>query len=390
MDYLSIDVSIDHTEDGYFVRVANAPTGEAVAKFQSPFTPAEQDMLHRLIATGEARQSTGEESDVTLQQWGTRLFQALFPGPLQSILQSNYHLAYQARAKLRIRLQINHAPRLAMLPWEYLFDPVRNEFMVLSSQSILVRYTNLMHQIVPFKAESPLRMLVVISSPGGYPPFDRERAWFTILDTLDYLALENKLVIERLTKPTLLDLQRRLRQKECHILHFIGHGNTDELTGEAALIFEDEMGRGRRVNGEHLGSLLRDHFPLRLITLTAGDVVRTATANPYLKIAANLIQRGLPAVMATHSSLTLGATATFVHKFYTGVANFVPVDIAMSEARWALSEDQQASAWGLPALFIRTPEGQLFTSIQPDWQKLDQEKENVSRRRRFWPAFVKR
>ncbi len=86
-----------------------------------------------------------------------------------------------------------------MLPWEYLFDPVRKEFVALSLQSPFVRYTNLLHQILPFKLEGPLRMLVISSSHGGYPPFDRDQAWFNILDNLDYLALENKLIIERLS-----------------------------------------------------------------------------------------------------------------------------------------------------------------------------------------------
>ncbi len=388
MDYVSLDIAIDHTEDGYFVRIANTQTGDAVAKFQSPFTAAEQATFHRLLATGEAPDATGAPA-ATLQQWGTRLFHALFPSTLQSILQSHYRTAYQARANLRIRLQINHVPQLIMLPWEYLFDPIRNEFISLSLQTSFVRYTNLMHQIVPFKLETPLRMLVVTSSPGGYPPFDRDRAWFTILDTLDYLAREEKLVLERLQKPTLLDLQRRLRQKECHMVHFIGHGSTDETTGEASLIFEDEMGRGRRVNGEHLGALLRDHFPLRLITLTAGDVVRTATANPYLKIATNLVQRGLPAVIATHSSLAQPAMTTFIKHFYPLVANFAPVDVAMQEARRALVEDQQTSAWGLPALFMRTPEGQLFAPVQAERAKTAADQANANRRR-FWPVFTKR
>jgi len=277
-----------------------------------------------------------------------------------------------------------------MLPWEYLFDPVRKEFMALSLQSPFFRYTNLMHQIMPLKVEPPLRLLVVVSSPGGYPVFDRDQAWFTILDQLDYLALEEKLVLERLAKPTLFDLQRRLREKEFHLLHFIGHGVSHPLTGESSLIFEDEMGRGRPVNGEHFGALLRDHFPLRLVTLTTSDEVRTPTANPFLTIASNLIRRGTPAVVATQSKLDAATTATFAQKFYSLIANFTPVDLAMSETRRALYGEQPNGAWGLPALFMRSPDGRLFQPLPVDQTKLAPDNGQTPRGRRLWPTFGRR
>lgn len=389
-NYLSLDVLIDHTEDGYFVHIVNSPTGAAVAPFQSPFTPADLARFHRLLATGETDGADSNNVNALLQAWGERLFRALFPGPLYTIVQSSYRFAYGERARLRIRLQINHAPALAMVPWEYLFDPVRKEFVALSLQSPFLRYTNLMHRIVPFKVAPPLRMLVVSASPGGYPAFDRDQAWFTILDSLDYLALENKLILERLTKPTLFDLQRRLREKEYHLLHFIGHGSTHPFTGEGSLIFEDEMGRGRPVTGEHLGALLRDHFPLRLVTLTACEAVRTPAANPYLAIAANLIRRGVPAVVATHSSLPTTATTTFANTFYRMIADFAPVDLAMNETRRVLVGDQHKAAWGLPVLFMRTPEGQLFEAVPADSQKVEPAPAGTTRSRRLWPSFGRR
>lgn len=388
-DNLSLDVVIDHTEDGYVVRIVDSATGDVTAPFHPPLPPTELSAFHRLLATGEPLPESEEALQATLQHWGERLFKALFPGALAGTLQRSQRLAFQERVRLRIRLEITHAPELVMLPWEYLFDPVRKEFLALAFQSPLVRYTNLMHQILPLKVEPPLRMLVVIANPGSYAPFNPEQAWFTILDTLDYLALEEKLIIERLTKPTLFDLQRRLRQKEFHLLHFIGHGSTDPFTGEGSLIFEDEMGRGRPVNGEHFGALVRDHFPLRLVALTAGDTVRTATANPYLKIAPHLLRRGVPAVIATHSQLDAAAAATFVQQFYSLVANFVPVDLAMNEARRTLFGEAHATAWGLPALFMRTANGQLFTPMQVERPTVEPTSGVVQRGRRLWPGFGK-
>lgn len=51
----------------------------------------------------------------------------------------------------------------------------------------------------------------------------------------------------------LLDLQRRLRQQPYHIIHFVGFAVHDTQTQAGVLVFEDEMGRGRVINGDHLG-----------------------------------------------------------------------------------------------------------------------------------------
>ena len=80
------------------------------------------------------------------------------------------------------------------------------------------------------------------------------REWRDFVDTVDYLAADRRILFERLPKPTLLDLQRRLRQHEYHVLHFIGFSIYDPQTQEGVLIFEDENGRGRPVSGQHLGA----------------------------------------------------------------------------------------------------------------------------------------
>ena len=90
--YLSLDLLIDHTEDGYFVHIVNSPMGDAVAPFLSPFTPADLDRFHRLLATGETEDASGESVGALLQSWGERLFKALFPSPLSTIFQSSQRL----------------------------------------------------------------------------------------------------------------------------------------------------------------------------------------------------------------------------------------------------------------------------------------------------------
>ena len=174
-----------------------------------------------------------------------------------------------------MHLDLRLVPQLSGLPWEYMYDPSRAEFLSLSVHSPLTRYTGLMHQVEPIELPKPLRALVVVANPSSYVRFDGQGAWLGLLDTIDYLAADGKLVVERLPKPTLLDLQRRLRQGEYHILHFIGHSLFDSQTGEGQLVFEDEMGRSRLVSGEHLGAhVARSFFSAPGISLQCRTVAQ--------------------------------------------------------------------------------------------------------------------
>jgi hypothetical protein len=361
LDALYFDLSVYRTEDGYYVRVLASPAGDAVELFTQPLLPRELEAFRRAVATFDIGDDALLESNVQLvQDLGRRLFMALFPKSVGTMLQASYRMAYEARAQLTIRLRLNEVPELALLPWEFVYDPIRHEFPTLSLHSPLIRYTDLMHHIPPLKVELPLRMLCVIAAPAGHPAVNKEAIWHNILDKVDHLALDNRLRLEQLRKPTLHDLQRRLRERDCHILHLISYANYEEFTEDGVLILEDEMGRARPVSGQHLGSLLRDHFPLRLVVLSAIEPQRVVRPNPQLAAAQSLVRRGLPAVVAIQSALDAHSTGVFARQFYTQVADFAPLDLALTETRRALEVTSASAAWGLPALLTRIPDAKLF------------------------------
>ncbi len=358
---MHFDLSVYRADEEYFVRLLASPAGDTVELFVQPLLPRELEAFRRAVATLDIGDDSLLESNVQLvQDLGRRLFMALFPKSVGTMLQTSYRMAFEARAQLRIRLRFDEVPALAMLPWEFLYDPMRNEFPALSLHSPIIRYTDLMHHIPPLKVELPLRMLVVIAAPAGHPAVNKESIWHNILDKVDHLALDQRLRVEQLRKPTLHDLQRRLREGDCHILHLISYATYEEFTEDGVLILEDETGRARPVSGQHLGSLLRDHFPLRLVVLTSLEPQRVSRPNPQLAAGQSLIKRGLPAVVAIQSALDAHSTGVFAQQFYTQVAEFVPIDLALTETRRALEATSASAAWGLPALLTRIPDATLF------------------------------
>lgn len=356
---LDFDLAVETTEDGDLVRVLASPAGEAVAAFEMPCTAREQEQFWQLMAAGDVGLH-GVERQHAIRQLGERLFQALFTSHIYLCFEESARLAYQQRVRLRLRLHLHGAPGVADLPWEYLYDPRRQEFLALASHAPLVRYVDLKQQIVPLAVTLPLRMLVIIANPGGQPLYDEDAAWYAFVDRLDYLARGEKLVLERLMRPTVHELQRRLRRNPYQLLHFIGHGVYDGLAQDYLLLFEDEMGRTRPLNSQHLGALLHDHFPLRLVTVQACATARPQRQNPYIGVAYQLMRRGLPAAVALHQPLQATTALPFIDSLYRSVADLVPVDLAVTEARRTVWDAGQDPAWGAIALYLRVRDSRLF------------------------------
>ena len=360
------DLLLDHTEDGYRATVQNSPAGQAARFFDLPFRLREQHVaVQRLLVNpGDDAQERNAQFALA-RELGGKLFDSLFAGPILALWQESWRRAYAARAVLRVRLGLSDVPELNALPWEYLYDDTRDEFLGLSVHTPLVRYQPLAHIIRPLPVEPPLRVLVVMAGPAGYPPLPVGRDWRNLIDTVDFLAADGRMTFERLARPTLLDLQRRLRQQQFHIVHFIGFAIRDAQSGEDVVLFEDEMGNGRTVSGQHLGQLLSDHYSVRLAILSVRNAVRTDGVDPAAYASEQLVRRGVPAAVYQPSKLRARPSLAFVHEFYAALAAFRPVDVAMADARRAIQLEEAGADWGLPRLVSRVPEGQLFERYAP-------------------------
>lgn len=357
-------------------QVRQSPAGQGESRFVSPFAPRE---LQKVWETLREIQNMGEAiptQRTLIQDAGRRLFEAAFAGEVLGCLRASFDRTDYMRAPLYVHLDLSGTPELERLPWEFMLNPERSEFISLAPMSPFSRYTTLQHRILPTKATKPLRALVVIPSPSSYPRIDSDREWLNLLDSVDFLGAEGKLILERLQKPTLLDLQRKLRQGEYQVIHFIGHGVVDKSTGEGQLVFEDETGRSRLVNGQHLGGLMRDHVSLRFMCITGPTYTGVGTDYPaLLDVSRQLIRRGVTSVIAPQFRVGHPAWLAFCQTLYRGLANLQPIDAAVVEARRAMAEEGADFAWGAPVFFSRSLDGHLFDDgtlpkeeLPADWE----------------------
>jgi hypothetical protein len=360
-EYLDFDLFFQRDGTSFQTRVLRAPGGEARGRFELPFGPIELENF--LLKLGQPRRSVRRADTPQTQltkQFGGQLFQALFTGEVLTSFQRSVEESARQNRGLRVRLRMNDTPELADLPWEYLYNVPRDEFMALGWDTPIVRYLELPRPTPSLVVKPPLRILVAVASPNGVVELDSTEEWKRLNGALLPVLKTGRVVLERLEVATLESLQARLQGSEIHVFHFIGHGGFNSNTQDGFLLFEDEQRNSRHVSGEDLGVLLRNHPSIRLAVINACDGARSAQDDPFAGVAQSLIRQGLPAVIAMQFEISDEAAIAFATGFYAALANGYPVDAALVETRTGIYVKRLGAEWGTPVLFMRAPDGRLF------------------------------
>ena len=156
-------------------------------------------------------------------------------------------------------------------------------------------------------------------------------------------------------------LQRPLRLRGYHVLHFVGHGRYDEDAQDGALALEGPDGRTQLTTGRDVGMMIRAHRSLRLVVLNACEGARSAADDPFGGVAQAIVRHGIPGVIAMQFEISDPAAVVFSQSFYQAIADGLPVDVATSEARrtmWAVGYEVE---WAAPVLYLRSADGRVFT-----------------------------
>jgi WD40 repeat protein len=365
-NYLDFELEISPGNDpNYQIAVVRSPAGEARGSLRLPFGTLEvksflKDLQIALLRSASKRRGLPSIEEQAVQQFGQNLFDALLAGEVRSRYDVSLSRAEQQGKRLRLKLRIQ-PPELAALPWEYLYDPRKGEYLCLARSTPIVRYLELAGTSQPLAVKPPLRILGMISSPAGLPPLDVAREKLRMEEATRELRARGLVELAWLKGSTWRDLQRALRRGPWHIFHFLGHGGFDTDADEGLVALAHPDGETHRLHATALGRLLADHFPLRMVLLNACEGARGSEREVFSSTAAVLVRRGIPAVLAMQHEISDEAAVEFAQAFYEALADGLPVDAAVSEARIAVSIASPRSVeWGTPVLYTRAPDGVLF------------------------------
>ncbi len=383
--YLDFELEIGFGQGrDYPLAVLRSPAGEARTMMHFPFDDLAlenrlKDLQIALLRSGGAKRRTLTPEERVVQGFGRALFDALLTGGVRGRYEASKTQARQQGKGLRLKLHIQ-PPELAALPWEYLYDPDEADYLCLSTQTPVVRYLEVPQMLLPFAVRPPLRILGMFASPQGLPELSLADERGRLQAATAGLQQRGLVEVTWLEGQGWADLQRTLRKDgPWHVFHFVGHGRYDVLNGEGQIVLVDDAGHPYLLGAAQLARLLANHPLLRLVFLNACEGAQAGAQDPFSSLAAALVRHGLPAVLAMQYPITDRAAVKFAQVFYESLADGLPVDAAVSEGRLAVSLAVKNSLeWGVPVLFMRTPDGELFSR-----QKTEEGRQTTDDRQRL-------
>jgi hypothetical protein len=301
-------------------------------------------------------------SENMLKNMGKALYSRLFPGDIHTHFSQTEAVARANGQKVRIRLSFE-PQELARLPWEFLYQPDKNSFLAIDPDTVLSRYLNLPQPLTRVRRrEGPLHLLLILSAPQDQPSLDLDDWQTTIEQALVRPVQAGQLSIQVVRSATLRNIQQALLEQAPDIVQFVGHGVYQHGKGYLALVNEQTQGT-KRLDDEGFRDLFRgfiDH--LGLICLAACESAKSDAPQGFQGIAPQLVQLGIPSVVAMQYSVLVSTASLFLESLYRSIAARKSVDWAVQEGRKAVrvEKGQSNREFATPVLSMRARDGQIF------------------------------
>lgn len=272
---------------------------------------------------------------------GESLFRELFTGELRDL----YLLSLAGgtdRVVLRLRFTSTDGPAdpLLSLPWETLRDPRRGYLWRQRPALTVVRTLAVARPRQAPVACDRLRVLLVL---GEAPDLDLA-AERTVVEAA--ARRSGSLEIHTLSGGTVEALRDGVLDVRPHVVHFMGHGRFGDAGGRLVL------GPWEIVGSEVFADLLSGLDALRLVVLNAcdgGRFGRPGREPTRGSVAASLVRRGVPAVVAMQFAVSDAAAIAFSAGFYRALARGGEVSEAVDEGRRSIvAADELSLEWIAP------------------------------------------
>jgi CHAT domain-containing protein len=297
-----------------------------------------------------------------LKEFGRQLYALLLPGPIETHFNQTEAVARRMGHKVRIRLTVD-SDELARLPWEFIYRQEAGYFFSIHPMTAFSRYLRLPMPPGPVRRrEGPLHLLLIISSPHDHIPLDADEWEQIVVNSLAKPLEEGSLVIKVVKQATRREIGSALLDQSPDIVQFVGHGVYRDGKGHLALV-DGNSGNCWFVDDARFADIfLSAGERLGLICLATCQSATSDSPRSYLGIAPQIVQRGVPAVVAMQYDVRFSIAKVFLEEFYKAVAARKPVDWAVQWARNQISLEAGLGRrdFATPVLFTRASDGNVF------------------------------
>ncbi|RKT07221.1 WD domain G-beta repeat uncharacterized protein [Streptomyces sp. 3211.6] len=366
MKGLPFQLEIIEADTNWIVSCASE-CGEALIRVAAPYSETElQSALSRVeLSLAKSYSSLpvrgAPATERPVREFGERLTQTVFQNDISTQFDLCRREARRQGAPVRILLRTN-GPHVASIPWEYLVDPSRDDYLALRVP--IVRYLRLMNPAPPLPLTLPLRVLGITANPRDLPLLDGKREEGQISQALARYSSEN-VDVHWLPGDQWQDLARELRFGSWHVLHCVSHGGFDEERNAGYIQLSGADGTAKKIYASDFERLITDSPNLRLIVLNSCESAVSGSEDVFAGTAANLVRAGVPAVVAMQYEITDRAALVFASSFYERIAAGLPVDRAVTLAREDVKMDLDSLEWATPVLFLASDETRIFSLPHP-------------------------
>lgn len=364
--------SVEITDEGRRIRIdAIGPDGQKIKEPGGVCTLEEIPDRIDVLAE-DVRRKKAKLSD--MNELGEALFEALFPAEVTTDFRNLLTEVSSKDAILRLELDLDEAelPNLAALPWEFLRAPQTPgravDNLATHPKMVLSRRRRLWQSIAPLELAEPLRVLLVVSAPNELGAVIFEPIEVALKNLHKKSPGQIAAPLATLHQPSITNLKRILKENEPHVVHFIGHGrlktrSKGEALGQLAFVGAEDTVDWR--SAEQIGEIFQTHRP-QVVLLHACESAADDPTRAFVGVASQVVQRGVPVVIAMQYPIRNVAAVAFAEEFYRQLGDFEPVDVAVQNGRQLLRDTSpETRDFAAPVLFMRVEDGRLFVPPHP-------------------------
>ncbi|MCC5897593.1 MAG: CHAT domain-containing protein [Phormidium sp. BM_Day4_Bin.17] len=295
---------------------------------------------------------------------GQELYDALFCGDMRDSWMMAQAIAQNHQQPLRLRLGLK-GNRLPSLPWEVLHD---GDYPLATGTNVLFsRYQPATNGLAPptiakpLEPHQPLRVLMAIAAPGDRANLELTREAEELEAELRQLYSQGRVPqvptqVEILRQPDRARLTQALEHGHYHVFHYAGHSSSGTTGGNVYLV-NQTTGLTETLSGDDLAGLLANNG-IQLVLLNSCRGAHSPGGPQQAgerHLAAALVKRGIPAVLAMAERIPDEVALTLTRLFYRNLTRgAVPIDLSVSRARQGLISAYSSHQlyWSLPILYL--------------------------------------
>ena len=282
---------------------------------------------------------------------GRTLGSILFPAIVRDLLISSAREAHAENGRIQIQLQIA-VPELAALPWEWaVIEGTRSWSPSVNEDYGVVRLSSVSEPAPPIGIDGPLNVLMCV------PP-NQKSEYSAIHTLLQSEIAEQRINVLIFEVHGLADLNAILSRDIYHVVHLIG---------DVSLNHEQLMHItfGTEIDVFELQEILSDYNDIGLVCVTCNGLDEPQIRAIPQIFSALLLSRTINAAITFSGISTPDIIVRFAATCYNAIIDDIPLDLAVTRGRRALTSGRRDTSWGLPQLRIVPGTERLFLFEPP-------------------------